>query len=324
MVKNEADIIETFVRYHCEIVDAMIVVDHGSVDETPGILENLRREGLPLHLGREDAVSKDQGRVLTRAAKQAVSIHRADQVVPLDADEFLISPGTREVRAALETLEPPAGGYVCAPWVTYVPTAQDNPAELNVLKRVLHRRESEPTRFSKALIPGDLMRRHTAVLEYGSHRLRKHGRVWKRRHPYIETPELGLAHFPVRSPEQLFTKVVVGWLSHLARRDRRAGDDTHLHLLYQRFSRGWIPSPDELSAVAMGYAANGKASEIALVRDPVLPVRSWFDLRYTRNDPLAPMVVLTAASERLARVVAECTRDPLERAWRALRHKKRV
>jgi hypothetical protein len=324
MVRNEADIIETFVRYHCQIVDAMIVVDHSSIDETPRILENLRCEGLPLQLGSEGAVSKDHGRVATRAGKQAVSIHRADLVIPLDADEFLISPGTREVRAVLNGLEPPAGNYVRIPWITYVPTAQDDPAELNVLKRVLHRRESEPIRHRKALIPGDLMRRHTAVLAHGNHQLRTYGRVWKRRHPYIEASRLALAHFPVRSPDQLFRKVVVGWLSNLARPDRRVGETTHLEVLYQRFKTGWMPSPDELSAAAMGYATKEDRREIALVRDPVLPVGHWFDLKCTRNDPLAPIVVLTAAAERLAKAMAECTGDPIVRAWRILQHKNRV
>lgn len=50
MARNEADIIEAFVRYHCRIFDAIVIVDHASIDGTSEILDALRSEGLPLYL----------------------------------------------------------------------------------------------------------------------------------------------------------------------------------------------------------------------------------------------------------------------------------
>ncbi len=44
MVRNEEDIIETFVRYHSGAVDRMIIVDNGSTDRTPEILALIRDE----------------------------------------------------------------------------------------------------------------------------------------------------------------------------------------------------------------------------------------------------------------------------------------
>lgn len=38
MVKNEVDIIESFVRYHLKIFDEMIILDNGSTDETVNII----------------------------------------------------------------------------------------------------------------------------------------------------------------------------------------------------------------------------------------------------------------------------------------------
>ena len=37
MVKNEQDIIEPFIRHHGSLVDAMIILDNGSVDQTRNI-----------------------------------------------------------------------------------------------------------------------------------------------------------------------------------------------------------------------------------------------------------------------------------------------
>lgn len=48
MVKNEADIIESFVRYHLNIVDEMIILDNCSSDETPLIINKLIDEDFPI------------------------------------------------------------------------------------------------------------------------------------------------------------------------------------------------------------------------------------------------------------------------------------
>ena len=50
MVKNEVDIIESFIRYHLNIVDEMIILDNCSSDETPLIISKLIDEGLPIRL----------------------------------------------------------------------------------------------------------------------------------------------------------------------------------------------------------------------------------------------------------------------------------
>ena len=36
-IKNEADIIESFIRYHLNIVDEMIILNNGSTDDTNNI-----------------------------------------------------------------------------------------------------------------------------------------------------------------------------------------------------------------------------------------------------------------------------------------------
>ena len=53
MVRNEADIIEAFVRHNLTILDALVVVDHASLDGTSEILTLLQREGLPLRVMRD-------------------------------------------------------------------------------------------------------------------------------------------------------------------------------------------------------------------------------------------------------------------------------
>ena len=57
MVRNEADVIEWWIRYNLRVLDCLRVVDHQSLDNTVEILEALRDEGLPivLHSFRDSA-----------------------------------------------------------------------------------------------------------------------------------------------------------------------------------------------------------------------------------------------------------------------------
>ncbi len=54
MVRNEADVIEAFVRHNLTMLDGLVVIDHGSLDGTAGILAKLKGEGLPLHVVRAE------------------------------------------------------------------------------------------------------------------------------------------------------------------------------------------------------------------------------------------------------------------------------
>ena len=49
MVKNEIDIIESFICYHLNIVDGTTISDNGSSDNTLNIIKKLKDEGLPVH-----------------------------------------------------------------------------------------------------------------------------------------------------------------------------------------------------------------------------------------------------------------------------------
>ena len=54
MVRNEADVIEAFVRHNLGVLDGLAIVDHGSFDGTTEILAELQREDLSLRIVRDD------------------------------------------------------------------------------------------------------------------------------------------------------------------------------------------------------------------------------------------------------------------------------
>ena len=102
MVRNEADIIETFVRYYLQIIDFMIIIDHLSIDETSVILNKLKAEGAPIEIVKEVRQEFSQSEVTTRQMQWAAQELGADWILLLDADEFLVSDEGPNVRPFLE------------------------------------------------------------------------------------------------------------------------------------------------------------------------------------------------------------------------------
>ena len=88
LVRDEADVIRANLDFHLQAgVDHVIVMDHGSVDETPAILEEYVGRGV-VDLIREPAGPFRQREWMTRMARLAATRHGADWVINSDADEF--------------------------------------------------------------------------------------------------------------------------------------------------------------------------------------------------------------------------------------------
>ena len=60
IVKNEADIIESFVRHNLQFADELFILDNGSDDHTFLILQKLQEEGLPIHLSQDATLGYQQ------------------------------------------------------------------------------------------------------------------------------------------------------------------------------------------------------------------------------------------------------------------------
>ena len=91
IVKNESDIIESFVRYNLNIIDEMIILDNGSSDDTLKILNQLKEENLPITILIDDDKYYEQVEKTNELLYKAIFNHGADIVCPLDADEFISS-----------------------------------------------------------------------------------------------------------------------------------------------------------------------------------------------------------------------------------------
>lgn len=103
MVRDEVDIVAAMVEHHLDQgIDTLIVTDNASVDGTREVLESYAETGL-VELHEDTEHRKQQRDVVTRMARRARTRFRADWVLNLDADEFLVAQDhSLTVRQALE------------------------------------------------------------------------------------------------------------------------------------------------------------------------------------------------------------------------------
>ena len=234
MVRDEADIIEATVRHLLDQgVDRVLVVDNGSRDETPAVVEALGADGRVL-LGRDHEVGYFQAAKMTLLARYAAG-RGAGWVVPFDADELWFSTHgalADGLRAARD-----AGASVARADIHNV-FPGSGPGEWRV---DLRRHELRKVAFRPHRL---------ALLQTGNH--------WVSRAGAVDTG-FRVAHVPWRSEEQLRRKLRQGAAaialfpstSHVGQhwRESAALDDGQLGELWDavRHARpdarlGWSPS----------------------------------------------------------------------------------
>jgi hypothetical protein len=303
MLRNEADVVESFVRHNLSFLDNLFVVDHGSSDGTAEILDALVAEGLPLEVDRDASVGYLQSEIMTRAARHAFARHGADFVFAIDGDEFLKVPRRELLESVLATL--PRGLHGAMQWQTYVPDFDGAvPAPGNALAQAKRRLAEERHGLHKVIVARAFADMPEAVIAVGNHVVLPNAAhsIAERpiKHARISADVVALGHLPVRSARQLTNKIVIGWLSHCVARRVNADLAFHWRELYQEMASGQEPGTERLRTIAANYglpmAAWIPLGEIALIDDP-LPVS---ELRYAAmiRDATLPLVLRFA--EKLA------------------------
>lgn len=221
MVRNEADVIESFVRHNLGWADRIYVAVHESTDETMSILQSMQGDGLPIFLSEVRGAAQVQSEVVTALMRQAVA-DGASFVLPLDADEFLLPDGGNApsvsmgavCRSLFSLLD--EGKVYSIPWVRYVPRTGQG----FLLSRKAYR-EKWPEKISKIVLGAKAVQEAELSISQGNHRAllpEKDGELQAVVGENIKG--LHIAHYPWRSEEQAAKKAAVGWLGNVAKYTR--------------------------------------------------------------------------------------------------------
>ena len=243
MVKNEMDIIESFVRHTLSFADELLLIDHQSSDKTAEILRSLQQEGLPLTVHTSRRVEYAQAEMTTGLLYEAINQHGADLVIPLDADEFLV--GTKAGKSVREYLEELDSSCIYKlPWRRYSPYQPDVRREEFMLSRPVLGDIYRDT-GNKCIIGAKAVLDHKLQLVQGNHYLYyvKDGQMFGM--DMLDCQTLELAHFYWRSSEQFQTKIAVSWPNLVSKYSLAAVGGGGYRLFHQRLMKREEIHPSE-------------------------------------------------------------------------------
>lgn len=288
-IKNEADIIESFVRYHSNIVDLMIILDNGSTDDTLDILNQLKNEGLPI------VVIEDEDRYFEPFIKYnyllgvALTEYSADIVCPLDCDEFIVCDEGNP-RELIEGIADDS--YLKLKWRTYVPTSDDDENIKFIPSRITHVRDENLETNYKVIVTRELVDKFDMKLSIGNHAIDVDDE-FKDKIECVDDAGLNIAHFPLRSINQTKSKVLLGYPNTLSRNTVVKGTSFHYEVMFDKIRNNGNLSMEDVTKMAKQYSldfnkVSSKYEDDGLISLKEMPVNLSFcddlDVKYPFNE----------------------------------------
>ena len=234
MIKNEADIIESFVRHSLTFADMIIIADHCSGDKTTKILDLLYKEGLPIYVVKYNRVELAHAEVMNSLLHRAFKEFDADFVLPIDGDEFLVNTDTNTpCRNIIESLSTDC--LYQLNWRTYEPIYPYEDENKFLLSRPCRR--GRDFAVNQKLIVG----KYIALKEGFTLGQGCHFAYWKKNNneiPRVIVPYMHIAHFHWRSNEQYAAKVATSWINNVAKYSVNTITADYLRNCYERLAEG--------------------------------------------------------------------------------------
>lgn len=206
MIKNEADIVETFVRYTMNFASKMFFVDNGCSDGSIEILKELIKEGFDIEIFSETQVFYEQFLIENKYIKKISDNYFYDFLIPLDIDEFLACDNC--LLKQIDSL--PVDKVIMIKWRTYCILSENEKTSNFFLDRITHVRLNEEKTFTKVILPYNLVKNNNLLVSMGHHDIESKSEIERM---YFE--EIYIAHFPVRSMEQIQLKIYQGIITQL-------------------------------------------------------------------------------------------------------------
>ena len=248
MARDEADIIGSSVAHLLDQVDAVIVADNLSRDDTRPILEQLANAHPDrLYIVDDWDPAYRQSEKMTALALRARLELGADWIVPFDADEWWYSPFGRIADVLADVA--PQWLVVPAPLYDHVATSEDDPDQVDPVRRLGFRRRSANP------LPKVACRwREDMTIAQGNHDAHYTGRA-----SYFDDL-LTVRHYPYRSVDQVVRKVRNGAAAYAAAGDsipadfgahwrqwgvllEERGEDAIAELFHDWYWRDWPRQP---------------------------------------------------------------------------------
>ena len=247
MIKNEEDIVESFVRHVFQFADKLFICDHKSTDRTREILDSLKSEGLNLEITTHNRDEHDQAEVTTNLSYRAFS-EGFDLVVPLDTDEFPIyaNGDSKDLRHYFQTIDTNQYYQMYSQVYCFTDSNSDKYVFARSMVKTPDPVPNPPKNFiGKVFFGREFIRNHPASVAQGNHALHFFGQS----QPPIIDSKIFLAHFATRSPEQKISKFTGTWLNSMLKGSRYTVIASH----DQDFAHNYLKDPSIANIDLDGY-----------------------------------------------------------------------
>lgn len=239
MVKNEVDVIETFVRHNLTFLDELHIIDHYSNDNTRKILTLLQQEGLPVYLYQVDEFSYQQETIMTTLLHHCLNQDPdIAYCLPIDADEFIDCPDKATFAHLIHSIPPDRVGLLF--FNHYIPSSFEfNPNFLTEFSEI----RQEEMLISRVIIPraqglrGKFSTGYHFFFEnteegisfpYFAFLPQKYTHfqqaIAAKCEVIFQEAECVLAHYPIRSHPQFLVKMLTGSVA-MGIRNKQGGSD---------------------------------------------------------------------------------------------------
>lgn len=237
LVRDEADIVESTLRYHLSNgVDHIIATDNCSVDGTTEILRKYEKMGCLDYL-HESAMDYSQEKWVTRMARLASSRHGADWVINCDGDEFF-----HPLRGGLKDVLLKVPGHVSMLSISrndFVAVDRDEVMPPPV--EMIYKMNISPNDKGRTLPPKVIHRGSDDVIVHrGNHKVtgpRFAKKSWFRKCK-IDFPDIEVFHYPTRSFRQFETKVRNSGMSVVSRESLSENEFSRVRRWYRMMQEG--------------------------------------------------------------------------------------
>ncbi len=251
---EEEDILETFIRHNLNYLDFLVLADNGSTDNSRKIINKLIREGLSLCVISESRLAHNQDYRITNLYRRVATSLFPEFIVPIDADELIQSPSKESFINSLQNI--PKNGIGLYPWKTYIPEPTNTS---HLLSNFKYRRKKENPQYFKIILRTSGSVNYQLKINQGSHGVtNKNGEI-----PSVELSDICLAHFPIRSINQLFKRILLGWLGVLERFQSKdtKGEGYQKQNLYNKIMQGEKFCDSDLTYITLNYAQKVEVKE---------------------------------------------------------------
>lgn len=288
-IKNEADIVESFVRYHKNVFDEMYFIDNGSCDGTIEILKQLKEEGIPIYLYDENCSEMETLRFANEYLYKIFDKTKCDWIIPIDTDEFFCERSGKNPRIFLE--ETSQDEIVSIKWRTYICDSEKR-GDVFIPKQYTLYRDESVEEYDKLLVPGKILEKKKFLLREGYHKFQS---IEKIKVKYVSN--LFYAHYPIRSTLQLKKQMLINGINiiHNGNAKRTSG---HWRKIYAQIKEGNL----EIEAYSKGYAVSLQESENIAVLNGMITTDFCknTEIKYAKNANMNVEDCLVDLAERLA------------------------